>query len=474
MGIIMSKRLLSVLPLVIGLAGCSFVPEYFRPKAPVPDTWPAESETRVGAGGTAVAPTSQNWREVFLDPTLQGLIAKALDHNRDLRVATARVEEARALAGIARADRFPQVDLVTQRSASLTPGDLTTTGRSLNSQRYDANLGVTAFELDFWGRVASLDAAARAGFLASDYAQRAFRFSLIADVASAYFAHIELQERLALATITEQSRVESRRLIVARRDVGLANDLDVHSAEGAYQTARAERANLARQSAAAYNALQLLVGDTPDLAQSTAPTKQGFLASSWLAELSPGLPSEVLLSRPDVMAAEQKLVAANANIGAARAAFLPKIALTATAGTASKALAGLFKAGSGAWAFTPVLRYPLFDAGRTADAVDLATARKDIAVAEYEKVIQQAFRETADLLAARDYLVDQLQAVESNATAQGDRLHIVSARHEAGVSSYLELLDAQREHFSAQQSVLAVRRQQLSVLASLFKALGRT
>lgn len=471
----MNKAHFCIMLLVVGLVGCSFMPEYFQPKAPIPETWPekntsGKNRVKIGDGQTAVALATQDWRQVFLDPTLQSLIAKALEYNRDLRIATARVEEARALAGIARSDRFPQIDLVTQRTASLTPSDLTTTGRSLNSQRYDISVGVTSFELDFWGRVASLDEAARAGFLASDFAQRAFRFGLITDVANAYFAHVELLERLVLATTTEQSRLESRRLIAARRDVGLAGDLDVHTAESAYQTARAERASLTRQSAAAGNALHLLVGDVID---QLAPTRQKLLGTPWLAEVTVGLPSEVLLLRPDVIAAEQKLLAANANIGAARAAFLPKIILTATTGTASKALSGLFKAGSGAWAFSPVLRYPLFDAGRVENTVDLATARKDIAVAEYERIIQQAFRETADLLVAREQLFDQLQATEANATAQGDRLRIVSARYESGVSSYLELLDAQREHFSAQQLVLAVKRQQLSVSASLYKALGR-
>ena len=475
----MSKRLLlvalAVLP-VLGLSGCSFIPEYFRPKVPVPESWPDATPQRVGDGKTAVpavAALAAEWRKVFLDPVLQVLITSALEHNRDLRIATARVEEARALAGISRADRFPQIDFATQRTASLTPGDLTTTGRSLNSQRYDASLGITAFELDFWGRVASLDAAARAGFLASDYAQRAFRYSLIADVASAYFTLIELQQRLALAETTEKSRAESRRLIVARRDVGLAGDLDVHTADGAYQTARADYASLGRQRAAAENALRLLVGDVTVAFKQPTAEKPVTLDSSWIADVAVGLPAEVLLLRPDVMAAEQKLVAANANIGAARAAFLPKIVLTATAGSASKALTGLFKAGSGAWAFNPVLRYPLFDAGRSSDNVDLAIARKDIAVAEYEKTVQQAFRETADLLTAREKLAEQLQALDANVTAQGDRLRIVTARHEAGVSSYLELLDAQREHFAAQQSVLAVKRQQLSTTASLYKALGQ-
>ena len=454
------------LPLVMALAvaGCSFTPDYQRPAAPVPAVWPAT----VGAGDTATkAAMPTDWRAFFPDPSLQQLIAAALEHNRDLRIAIGRVDEARALAGIARAERFPTLDLAAQRAASLTPADLSSTGRQLNSQRYDVNLAVASFELDFWGRVKSLDDAGRANFIASDYARQAFRLSLIADVANAWLSLLELNERLELARATVKSREETRTLVARRRDVGLAGDLDYLQADGAFQNARAEAASLARSHAAAENALRLLVGSAAE-----APAGRKLAQQDLVADVKVGLPSEVLLARPDVMAAEQKLIAANANIGAARAAFLPKILLTAAAGTASRGLAGLFDAGSGAWSFTPALRLPLFDAGRTADNVDLAKARKNIAVAEYEKAIQQAFREIADLLAARSQLIEQLQAQEANVAAQSQRLVIVEARYKAGVSSHLELLDAQREHFAAQQSALAVRRQLLATSAGFFKALG--
>jgi len=453
------------LPLVIALtlAGCSFTPDYQRPDAPVSAAWPT---TGAATGASAVRPDG-NWRAFYPDPRLQGLIAAALEHNRDLRIAVARVDEARALAGIARADRFPTLDLAAQRAAAHTPGDLSLTGRPANSQRYDVNLAVAAFELDFWGRVKSLDDAGRANFLASDYARQAFRLSLIADVANAYLSLLELGERLELVRATLKSREETRSLIARRRDVGLAGDLDYLSADGAFQNARAETASLARSHAAAENALRLLVGTAPPGANGRKLSQQGLIA-----DVAVGLPAEVLLARPDVLAAEQRLIAANANIGAARAAFLPKIVLTATAGTASAGLAGLFGGGSGAWSFLPVLRLPLFDDGRASDNVDLAQARKNIAVAEYEKAIQQAFREIADLLAARSQLAEQLQAQEDNAGAQSKRLVLVDARYKAGVSSHLELLDAQREDFAAQQSALAVRRQLLSTAASFYKALG--
>ena len=464
----MSKAL--PLLLAMAVAGCSFTPDYQRPDAPVPATWPAG--IKVGAGGTAKnAAISTDWRVFFPDPHLRGLIAAALEHNRDLRIAVARVEEARALAGIARAERFPTLDLAAQRAASLTPADLSATGRPLNSQRYDVNLAVASFELDFWGRVKSLDDAGRANFLASDYARQAFRLSLIADVANAYLSLLELGERLELARATMKSREETRSLIARRRDVGLAGDLDYLQADGAFQNARAETANLARSHAAAENMLRLLVGTSLPLTGGGKLVRQGLIEEV-AAGLPVGLPAEVLLARPDVLAAEQKLIAANANIGAARAAFLPKILLTAAVGTASKGLSGLFDVGSGAWNFTPALRLPLFDTGRSTDNVDLAKARKNIAVAEYEKVIQQAFREIADLLAARSQLDEQLRAQEANVTAQSQRLRIVEARYKAGISSHLELLDAQREHFAAQQSALGVRRQLLSATVGFYKALG--
>lgn len=461
----MSKKLLSLV-VALAAAGCSFIPEYQRPAAPVPAQWPGN----LGAGGTAaVVPTAENWRAFFTDARLQELIAAALEHNRDLRVAVAQVEEARAQVGIARADRFPTVNAGLQQQAASTPADLNSTGERLLSRRFDANLGVAAFELDFWGRVKSLDEAARASFLATDYARQAFRLSLIADVAGAYYSLLELDARLVLAEETAQSRAASRALIAKRRDVGLAGDLDYLTADGAWQNARAEAASLARQRAAAANALRLLVGtDVAAVGQGT-PT---LATTAPLPVVAAGLPSEVLLRRPDVLAAEQKLLAANANIGAARAAFLPKIALTAVAGSASSTLGGLFSSGSGAWSFVPVLSWPLFDAGRSAGNVDLAEARKNIAVASYEKTLQQAFREVADLLDARQRYAEQAEALEAAAAAAQERFQRVEARYAAGVSSYLELLDAQRELFTAQQSALTARRALAATAANLYKALG--
>ena len=457
----------------LALAGCSFAPTYQRPELPVPEQWPAYA--KVGAGDTAAheslsatAVQPMSWRNFFTDPRLQRLIEAALDHNRDMRIAIARVEEAQAQYGITHADRLPTVNLGVAQSAARTPAQLSPTLQAQTNRRYDVNLGMTAFELDFWGRVKNLDAAARANYLATAEAREAFRLSLIADVANAYYTLQELTERRLLAHATLESRADSRRLIGKRRDVGLAGDLDFLAADAAYESARAELANLERNQRAASNALALLVGTvTQDLPPGRALIDQGELPA-----LPVSVPSEVLLRRPDVRAAEQRLLAANANIGAARAAFLPRIGLSLAFGTASRTLSGLFDSGTGAWSFSPSLVQPLFDSGRTQANVSLAEARKVIAVAEYEKTIQQAFREVADVLAARDQLSEQLSALNAAEKSQAERLKLVDARYRAGVSSYLELLDAQRDAFSAQQSAIQVRRAMLSAAAQLYKALG--
>ena len=458
----MRKRILAAAVAAV-LAGCSMLPDYERAPPPVAATWPATAKAE---GARQAAAT--DWRVFFPDPRLQALIAAALEHNPDMRIAVARVEEARAQFGIARADRIPNVGLAAGRNASLTPGDLSMTGRPLNSQRYDVALALPAFELDFWGRVKSLNDAALAGYLATEEARRAFRLSLVFDVANAYLTLQEMDERSSLARATLDSRAETRALVGKRREAGLASDLDFLQADGAFASARAELASLERQRAAAENALVLLAGEMPPglpLARSLAD--QGIVA-----DLAAGLPSEVLLARPDVLAAEQRLMAAHANIGAARAAFLPKILLTATLGTASRALSGLFAAGSGAWSFQPALSLPLFDAGRNAANVDLVEARKVIAVAEYEKAIQQAFREVADLLAARAQLAAQLAAIDAAAKTQAERLKLADARYRAGIASYLEVLDAQRESFAARQNAVQTRRALLASAAQLYKALG--
>ncbi len=441
------------------LAGCSLIPDYQRPAPPVPE--------RLAGASAEEAVALPAWRDYFPDPALHALIEAALDHNRDLRIALAQVEEARALAGVARADRFPTVDAQGSASRSRTPDDLTGTGDARTSSRYDAGLGITAFELDFWGRVAALSEAARARYLASDEAAKSFRISLVGDVADTWYQLNELAERERLADETLKTRMESLELIRKRRDVGLATDLDALAAESLAESVRIQRTEVRRQRMQTENALNLLTGMA-----ATIPPPANVTAQPALAELAPGLPSEVLLRRPDVRAAEQRLIAANANIGAARAAFFPRISLTGSIGSASSELSGLFGAGSHAWLFQPVLSLPLFDAGRNRANLDVAEARKVGAVADYEKTIQQAFREVADALAAQATYREQLTAQQANLQAQEARLERVKARAQTGIASYLEVLDANREAFAAQQALVATKRQLFSSQVALFKALG--
>ncbi len=452
-----------VLPLLaVTLGACSLAPDYTRPALPVAADWPAA--TAVAGARSIVA---LEWKDFFPDPRLQALIATALDNNRDMRVAVARVSEARALYGIQDSSRLPNVDLSLGRNASRLPGDAVRQGRDVQTSYYSGNLNLLSFELDFWGRVKNLSDAALASYLATEEARRAFRLSLIADVADAYLGATELDERVALARDTVRTREDSRRLIALRREVGIAGDLDFLVADGAHETAKAELASLERQRAAAINALNLLVGTT----RSDLPPGRS-LAAQAIPDLAADLPADVLLRRPDVLAAEQKLIAANASIGAARAAFLPKISLTGAFGSASPALSGLFKSGTESWSFQPALHLPLFDAGSNAANLDLAEARKVIAVAQYEQTIQQAFREVADLLSARDSLVAQLRAQDAVRASQSERLRLTEARYKGGVASNLEYLDAQRDSFTAQQNAVQVRRQLLGTSARLYKALG--
>lgn len=447
---------------VLALAGCSFAPTYERPALAVPDAWPDDVKV-------AAAPSKPvDWASFFPDERLRALIKLALEHNRDLRIATARVAEAQALYGIQRADRLPTLAVGGSLTRSRTPADLSTTGAAVIGQRADVNVGLSSFELDFWGRVASLSEAAKASYLATEQAERSFRLTLVSSVADAYLSLSEAQERLVLAQSALETRAQTRELVDRRRQAGLAGDLDYLQADAAFEGARAEVSALLRQQSAARNYLRALVGTEPkDLPAGKALAEQGITL-----EQQADVPSQVLVRRPDVLAAEQRLLAANANIGAARAAFFPRIALTASAGTASREIDGLFKSGSDAWSFTPSISLPIFDYGRNSSSLDLATVRKEIAVADYERTVQQAFREVADLLVSRDQLAEQLKAVEAQERSQLRAADIAQARYRQGVGSFLEVLDAQRQLFTVQQNLIQVRRAMWSAAAQLYKALG--
>ncbi len=472
------KSLASAPPimLIIFLASCTMMPDYERPAAPVSAAWPNNFSSPVAVQDIAAMRVAADkkiveWKHYFPDPRLQTLIATALENNRDLRIATSRIEEARALYGIQRADFSPNINLNATQNSSRTPAAIANSGNNAVSRRSDVNVGFISYELDFWGRVRSLNAFSKASYLATENAQRAFKFSLIADVANAYLSLVELRERTELTRATASARAETKTLISRRRELGVSGELDYLQAEGSYQSALAELANLERQQAAAENLLSLLVGQSIDQIKDL-PVGRSLAEQGIMPDMLAGLPAETLLQRPDVVAAEQRLIAANANIGAARAAFFPRIALTGNVGFASRDLSGLFDSGSGAWSFQPLISLPLFSGGRGTANVDLAHARKIIAIAEYEKTIQLAFREVADLLNASETLARQLTAQSANAAAQKQRLRLVEARFAAGVANHLDVLDAQREAYAAEQGEAQVRRSWLSAATQLFKALA--
>lgn len=455
--------------LLLTLGACTPGPDYVRPDTQLPAQWSVDGRQV----NTAMAVGVPEWRSYFREPRLQALISQAFEQNRDLRIAVARIAEARAQYGIQRADLFPDFELGAKRKASLAPADVSGTPAPLQLQRYDVSVDLS-YELDFWGRVRRLNEAALANYLATEEAQRGFRLSLMADVANAYLTLLELQERAELARSLLKSREEARELTYQRQRVGISTDMDLLLAKGQYETTRAELVNLEQQCVVTENLLSLLVGKPLDGARNAAPGSNNANLSTLQAfpELESGLPSSVLLRRPDILAAEQRLIAANANIGAARAAFLPRISIMGGFGTASRSLTGLFDSGSRAWTFEPALHVPLFDTGRNAGNVDLAEARKVIAVAEYEKAIQQAFREVADLLAGRERLREQLAAQDQAALLLKERLRLAAARYKAGIANYIEVLDAQRESITARQAALQARRAWLSNAAQLYKALG--
>jgi multidrug efflux system outer membrane protein len=444
----------------LALSACSFIPEYTRPDLPVPNQFPQYGGERVTSA------TEIGWREFFSDPRLQSLIGQSLEYNRDLRVATARVEEARALYGIQRADSVPTVTA----DASYSRSRFADTGRFPGGtfDEYQLSANVVAYELDFWGRVRSLNEAALASFLATDEARRALNLSLVSDVAGAYLTLRELDERIVLSQQTLEAGAQSRGLVEKRLKAGVATNLELLQADTLLQTVRAELANLERSRELAKNALDLLVGAMPE----SLPAPRALGEQNIMLDLEPGIPSEVLTRRPDILAAEQNLIAENANIGAARAAFFPTITLTGAFGTASDELSGLFGSGSRTWNFLPQLVLPIFDGGRRQSNLNLAEARKVRTIAEYERAIQQAFREVADSLASRDKLAQQLAALQENEQTQAERLRLAQLRYDAGVSNYLEVLDAQRELFTTQQNVVQVRRAQLANAVQLYKALG--
>lgn len=449
------------------LSACAWMaPDYARPQQP-PET-ALYPQTLAAATQAGLDATVTDWPDYFTDPQLQTLIRQALANNRDLRTSVLRMEEARAIYGIQRADQFPTLGANVSGNRALVPGDLNLSGQPQYSSQYQVAIGINAWELDFWGRVASLKEAALQNYLASTEAGRAATLSLITQVADAYAGLCEMNERIALAQATISTRADSYRIFHRRVEVGATSRFDLTQVRALLTQAQSLGAQLEQTRAAQMHAMVQLLGAEPavDLASARCT------AEMTLPALAAGLPSALLNARPDIIAAEHRLMAANANIGAARAAFFPRITLTGALGTASAELGGLFEDGSRAWSFTPQLSLPIFDAGRNINNLDLAEVRKEIAVAAYEKTVQTAFREVADALAAQQWLAQQLRFLQESRAAQAERARLAKLRYDNGSTAYLEVLDAQRDLLAAEQLTVQTQRALLSSRINLYAALG--
>ncbi|MDR3370792.1 efflux transporter outer membrane subunit [Rhodoferax sp.] len=445
-------------------AGCSLIPTYERPAAPVAAQWPSAITAANSEKASTQPIQNMGWKDFYADATLQELISTALANNRDLRVSVLNIEQARAQLGLRRAAQFPVVN------AALT-GSRAADGNGGFSNSYSAGLAVTSYEFDFFGRVASLKEQALAQYLATEEGSQTARISLIASVAQGWLNLLADEELLNVSRETVGTREESLKLMDLKLQYGAASELDQRLAQSLLESARGTLAQQQRQRAQDENALVLLLG------QALPANARGQLASTQLsatqfADVPAGLPSDLLTRRPDIRQAEQQLIASNANIGAARAAFFPNITLTAAFGSGSSELSGLFKSGSWGWTAAPQLLLPIFDAGRNQSNLEAAQAARDIAVAQYEKAIQSAFREVADALAGEATLSQQLQASQALLAAERERTRLTKLRFDNGAASQLDWLDAQRTLFAAQQALVQTRLAFLQNRIALFKGLG--
>ena len=464
-----AKILLLAGGVCIFLAGCSMAPSYTRPQPPVPADWPQGPAYRdAGPAPAAKTVTALGWREFFTDPDLQTVIGMALEHNRDLRLAALNVERARGLYGIRRADLFPILEAVAsggkQHVPSTTSGD---TGKSVTTEQYDVSLGVTSWEIDFFGRIRSLKDQALEEYLATDQARRSVQILIVSDVASAYLLLAADRENLRLSESTLEAQRSAYDLVRRRFELGLASELDVHLAQMSVDTARVAVARYTQRAAQDENALDLLAGTS--VPRRLLPVDLDSVRPP--AEISAGMSSEVLLGRPDILAAEHLLKGANANIGAARAAFFPRISLTAAFGTASPELSGLFGSGSAAWTFSTEAALPIFDA-RIWPALAVSEVDREIAVARYERAIQNAFREVADALAVRGTVNKQIAARKSLVDASAQSYRLSTIRYEKGIDDYFGVLDAQRSLYVAQQLLILVRLEGVANQVRLYATLG--
>lgn len=463
-----TQILLSLTGIAICVTGCKMAPKYTRPEPPIPADWPtgqAYAEDPVMAD--APVASELPWREFFTDPKLQQVIETALENNRDLRLAALNVERARSLYGIQRQELYPSLYATAGGGEQRASADLTPPGQPRTTEQYSVNLGILSWEIDFFGRLRSLKDRALQEYLATEQGRRSSQIMLIGSVANAYLALAADREALALAENTFQTQKAAYDLVQRQYEIGIATELDLRRAQMPVDVARADMANYTQLVAQDENALSLLAGS--GVAQGLLPDHLADIEP--LVEISYGLSSDVLLSRPDIIAAEHRLQGAYANIGAARAAFFPSISLTGLFGTASDELSGLFDSGTGTWSYAAQAAMPIFDA-RTWSAYEVTQVQRDIAVAEYEKAIQNAFREVADALAVRGTVDRQIDAQDSLVEAATEAYRLSSARYDKGLDSYLGVLDAQRSLYAAQQGLVYRRLAKLANHVRLYATLG--
>jgi multidrug efflux system outer membrane protein len=473
MGIEMQKHSLIAVAVALLATGCTLAPHYQRPAAPVTATFPTGGvyDQQPGAAGArsanGQAAADIGWRNFFVDPRLQELIEIALKNNRDLRVSVLNMQASAAQYRIVRAGLFPTLDAAASQSNSRTPKDLTFTGLTI-SNTYSVGLNAS-WEIDFFGRVQSLKDQALAQYLGTAQARKAAEIALVAQVANQYMTVLELDDLLKVTQNTLKTAQESFRITKLQFDNGTGSELDLRQAQTVVETASADLQTQMRLRAQADNALVLLIGEP---LPADLPGGLPLNDQSLLTDIPEGLPSDLLTRRPDIMEAEENLLAANANIGAARAAFFPRVTLTGSAGTLSPTLGGLFKPGSAAWSFAPSITLPIFEGGQNLANLNLANIEKNVQIATYEKAIQTAFREVADGLAARGTYDEQIAALERDVAAEQRRLDLSTLRYTSGVDSYLSVLTAQTSLYLAQQALVTARMERLQNLVTLYQALG--
>ncbi|SFG13235.1 outer membrane protein, multidrug efflux system [Duganella sp. CF458] len=452
------------------LSGCSLAPVHQRPAAPVAQQWPSgEAYKPAGRDAEVRAAADIGWREFISDESLAQVVQLALDHNRDLRVSVLNIDKAREQHGVASAERLPHVNASVGQTAQRVSGKQSPAGSATVTRQYSGGLGIPAFELDFFGRVKNMSESALQQYLATEEARRAQHISLVAEVASAWLTLAADQEHLRLAEDTLKNQQITFEIAKHRFESGATSGLDMYEAQTSAEAARNDAAIYRAQVAAGVNALDLLAGTR---VPATLLPQGSLQQVTKLADLQAGVPSTVLQQRPDVLEAERSLKAANADIGVARAAFFPSISLTAFAGSASTELSGLFKAGTGTWSFSPQVNLPVFAGGANKANLEVARSNHAIALAQYEKAIQSAFREVADALAQRGTLDERVesQALLADAAERSHRIH--EARYQKGVESYLNALVSQRVLYSARHGLINARLAKVSNQVTLYKVLG--